>query len=60
MSVAEKVAGKKVSYVTYDGRTVVNTDALLQDPSVRETITKLGDSLKGRRTMRVKILKRKP
>ena len=32
---------KKVSHVTYDGRTVVDTDALLQDPKVKETISKL-------------------
>jgi hypothetical protein len=54
MPVAEK---KKVSYVTYDGRTIVDTKALLQDPKVREIISKL----KFRRPERgnMKILKKK-
>ena len=31
----------KISYVTPDGRTIVDVDALLRDPKVQETIQKL-------------------
>jgi hypothetical protein len=31
----------KMSHVTYDGRTVVDTNALLRDPKVQETISRL-------------------
>ena len=31
----------KISYVTTDGRTIVDVDALLRDPKVQETIQKL-------------------
>ena len=34
-------ADDKISYVTWDGRTVVDVDALLRDPKVQETIQKL-------------------
>jgi len=34
-------SGEKISYVTFDGRTIVNARALLSDPKVRETIEKL-------------------
>jgi hypothetical protein len=37
----------KISYVTWDGRTIVDLDALLRDPKVQETIQKLS-----RRTQR--------
>jgi hypothetical protein len=37
----------KISHVTWDGRTVVDLDALLRDPKVQETIQKLS-----RRTQR--------
>ncbi len=33
--------GDKISYVTFDGRTIVNGKALLADPKVKETIEKL-------------------
>ncbi|HMF74182.1 MAG TPA: hypothetical protein VK604_00830 [Bryobacteraceae bacterium] len=33
--------GDKISYVTFDGRTIVNGKALLRDPKVKETIEKL-------------------
>ena len=50
------VAEKKVSYVTYDGRTIVNTNALLQDPKVRQIIEKLGKSFaKGRSRAKAKL-----
>ncbi|HSU61592.1 MAG TPA: hypothetical protein VLI55_19950 [Bryobacteraceae bacterium] len=32
---------EKISYVTFDGRTIVNARALLRDPKVRRTIEKL-------------------
>lgn len=32
---------EKISYVTFDGRTIVNAKALLRDPEVRRTIQKL-------------------
>jgi hypothetical protein len=34
-------AKKKVSYVTYKGRTIVDTNALLQDPKVRAVVARL-------------------
>jgi hypothetical protein len=33
--------GGKISYVTFDGRTIVNGKELLRDPKVKETIEKL-------------------
>jgi hypothetical protein len=33
--------GDKISYVTFDGRTIVNGKELLRDPKVKETIEKL-------------------
>jgi hypothetical protein len=54
MSIAEK---EKVSYVTYDGRTIVNTNALLQDPGVRDTISKLVRAVK--RDGKIKVLRKK-
>jgi hypothetical protein len=41
----------KISYVTFDGRTIVDADALLRDPKVQETIRKLSQrnrSFRGR------------
>jgi len=32
---------EKISYVNFDGRTIVNAKALLRDPEVRRTIEKL-------------------
>jgi hypothetical protein len=32
---------EKISYVTFNGRTIVNGKALLHDPKVKETIEKL-------------------
>jgi hypothetical protein len=55
------VLEKKVSHVTYDGRTVVDTDALLQDPKVRETISKLrARGFFKRRAAKILNLKKKP
>ena len=34
-------AEKKVSFVTFDGRTIVDTNALLRDPKVRATIERM-------------------
>ena len=53
------VAEEKVSYVTYDGRTIVNTHALLRDPKVRETIVKLGTAFKAKASVNSKILRKK-
>jgi hypothetical protein len=33
--------GDKLSYVTFEGRTIVNGKELLRDPKVKETIEKL-------------------
>jgi hypothetical protein len=33
--------GEKVSYATFEGRTIVNGKALLRDPKVKATIEKL-------------------
>jgi hypothetical protein len=32
---------EQISYVNFDGRTIVNAKALLRDPKVRRTIAKL-------------------
>ena len=43
---------EKISYVTFDGRTIVNANALLRDPKVRRTFEKLSkanEPLRGRR-----------
>jgi len=53
-------ADEKISYVTWDGRTIVNTDALLRDPKVRETIAKLASSVKeGSGRARVRLVRKK-
>jgi len=54
MATVEK--DKRLSYVTFDGRTIVNTGVLLQDPQVRETIAKLAASA---RRSKMKVLKTK-
>jgi len=54
MATVEK--DKRLSYVTFDGRTIVNTGVLLQDPQVRETIAKLAASA---RRGKMKVLKTK-
>ena len=55
---------KKISYVTFDGRTVVDTEALLQDPGVQKTLKKLSASnnklVKNGRANQISILKRSP
>jgi hypothetical protein len=51
------VEEKKLSYVTYDGRTIVDTDALLREPKVREAILKLGRLFK-EKGRRVRIAKK--
>ncbi|MBV9760984.1 MAG: hypothetical protein JO340_10515 [Acidobacteriaceae bacterium] len=46
-----KSSDDKISYVTSDGRTIVDVDALLRDPKVQATIQKLSQrnrSFRGR------------
>ncbi len=47
----------RTSHVTFDGRTIVNTNALLRDPKVQETLLKLSRVVK-RSGAGVKIIKR--
>jgi hypothetical protein len=55
----------RISYVTFDGRTVVDTNALLQEPSVKRTLQRLSASNEKlirnrRRGAEISVLKRSP
>jgi hypothetical protein len=54
----------KTSYVTFDGRTIVDTNALLQAPKVKATLRKLSASTKkliqSGRGQGISVVKRAP
>jgi hypothetical protein len=53
------MAQVKKSRVTFDGRTIVDTNALLRNPKVKETLERLAESTRGMKTReRVTILRR--
>ena len=49
----------KKSHVTFDGRTIVDTNVLLRSPKVKEALGKLSEATKAMKTRgRVTILRR--
>lgn len=52
------MAENKASYVTYEGRTLVDTNVLLRDPKVRQAISRIAENIKD--NSKVKFLKKKP
>jgi hypothetical protein len=55
---------KKTSYVTFDGRTIVDTNALLQAPKVQATLRKVSAStnklVQSGRGQGISIVRRSP